>query len=200
MASRIDIINMALANIGHQPIASTAENQKDAYLIGVHYDTALRDILRSHPWGFATRRVTMAELPWSPGGFAHAYAYPPDCVMARHVTRDGCEAWGLGGAKFEVGRSLDGRQKVILCNVPPPARLEYTSAMIEPPEFDPQFTFAFSWRLSAALTMGVHNDPQAHQAALQTYYATLELAKSDDGRETKLPRIPDGEFMNARKY
>ncbi len=199
MATKMDIVNMALANIGHAAISSLDEDQKDANEMRIHYETALSDILRSHPWGFAMRRSGLAVLPSAPAGAAYAYSYPVDCVIARRVFMP-ATSWRGYDIAFEIGRSVDGRQKVIIADMPPPAALEYTSSLVQPSEFDPPFVTALSWRLAAAVTMGVHGDPQAHQAAMQSYYAVLEMAKADDGREAKLPRIPDGEFLLSRRY
>lgn len=197
MATKMDIINMALANIGHDAIATVNDDQKDANEMRIHYDTALADVLRSHPWGFAMRRAGLAELPQTPIGFDHAYAYPVDCIMARRVMGD---RWSwIRAVPFEIGRSIDGRQKAVLTNCPPVVVLEYTSSLVQPSEFDPQFITALSWRLAAAVTMGVHGDPQAHQAAMQSYYGALQLAMADDGRETASPRLPDGDFLLSRR-
>lgn len=197
MATKMDIVNMALANIGHDSIGSLDEPGKDAFMMRIHYDNALNDVLRSHPWGFARRTAQIALLPETPPDFAYAYAYPADCAMARRLKREDMPEHGI---IFQIGRSKDGRRKVILSNCPPPSELEYTTNLVQPGEFDPQFVTALAWRLSAAVTMGVHGDAQAHQMATETYFALLQLAKADDGREAKLPRLPDGDFLRSRRY
>ena len=43
---------------------------------------------------------------------------------------------------------------------------------------------ALAWRLAAEISLAIHADPQAHQAAVQTYSAQLQQAKALDMRES----------------
>lgn len=205
MANKTDILNMALVNLGQDVIATVEEISKEANTLRIHYDNALKDVLRDYDWGFAKRQITAAELPEAPLLFAHAYAYPTDCAKARRVMR-GFQTGGVAKVAarqsiiFEVGRSSDGKQKAILTNCPPPAILEYTTANIQPSELDPKFVTAFSWRLSAAIAFGILNDPSAAQNALQFYSAALSDAKGSDADEGRLPRLPDGAFLQSRRW
>lgn len=198
MATKMDIINLALANLSREPIQSLSEPYPEAFQLRVHWDTALASVLRDHPWGFAMRRRVLAALAETPIGFGYAYAYPSDCIQARRIL----PTTGWAGTKrpafpFEIGRSQDGRQRVILTNVPS-AALEYTTIQVPCEEFDPQFTNALAWRLAAEISLAVHADPQSHQAAISTYSAQLQQAKALDMRESSAPRLPDGDFLRAR--
>ncbi len=188
MASKMDIVNLALANLSREPIQSLAEANPEALQIRVHWETALFSVLRDHPWGFAMRRKRLAALEESPIGFAHAYAYPEDCIQARRI---------LSARAFEIGRSPDGARKAVLTDCPG-AVLEYTTSRVPCEEFDPQFVTALAWRLAAELSLAIHADPQAHQIALATYSAQLRQAKAQDMRESLPPRLPDGDFLASR--
>ncbi len=199
MASKMDIINLALANLSREPIQSLAEANPEALQLKIHWETALASILRDHPWGFAMRRKILAQLAHPTLGFGHAYIYPEDCLQARRLIPAGTSG---GTARqpsypFEVGRSLDGRHKAILTNLPN-AALEYTTRLVPCEEFDPQFAGALAWRLAAELSLAIHADPQSHAAALSTYSAQLQLAKALDMRESSSPRLPDGDFLTSR--
>lgn len=199
MATKMDIINLALANLSREPIQSLSEPNPEALQLKIHWEMALASVLRDHPWGFAMRRKPLAALADSPIGFAYAYAYPEDCIQARRIMPlDGCGFWRKRVAfPFEIGRSLDGRQKAILTDLPA-AALEYTTRLAPCEEFDPQFVSALSWRLAAEICLAIHADPQAHQAAVQTYSSQLQLAKSQDMQESSSPRLPDGDFLGSR--
>lgn len=197
MASKMDIINLALANLSREPIQSLSEPNPEALQLKVHWDTALASVLRDHPWGFAMRRKPLAMLADSPIGFSYAYVYPEDCIQARRIMPVG-SGFGRGRAHpFEIGRSLDGRHKAILTDLPG-AALEYTTRQVPCEEFDPQFANALAWRLAAEISLALHADPQAHQAAVQTYAAQLQQAKATDMRESSSPRLPDGDFLGSR--
>ena len=199
MASKMDIINLALANLSREPIQSLSEPNPEALQLKVHWETALASVLRDHPWGFAMRRKPLAALADTPIGFSYAYAYPEDCIQARRIMPVGCGgAWRNRAAyPFEIGRSLDGRHKAILTDLPA-AALEYTTRQVPCEEFDPQFVNALAWRLAAEICLAIHADPQAHQVAVQTYGAQLQQAKALDMRESSSPRLPDGDFLGSR--
>ena len=199
MASKMDIINLALANLSREPIQSLSEPNPEAFQLKVHWETALASVLRDHPWGFAMRRRRLAALADPPVGFAYAYAYPEDCIQARRVMPAGVNGpWrGRPASPFEVGRSPDGRHKAILTDLPD-AALEYTTSRVPCEEFDPQFVGALAWRLAAELSLAIHADPQSHQAAVATYSAQLQQAKALDMRESSSPRLPDGDFLGSR--
>ncbi len=201
MASKMDIVNLALANLSREPIQSLAEPNPEAFQLKVHWETALASILRDHPWGFAMRRKALAALAETPIGFAYAYAYPEDCIQARRILPQGAggAAPGRAAYPFEIGRSPDGRHKAILTDLPA-AALEYTSRQVPCEEFDPQFANALAWRLAAEISLAVHADPQTHQAATSTYSLQLQQAKAMDMREGASPRLPDGDFLGARAY
>ena len=199
MASKMDIINLALANLSREPIQSLSEPNPEAFQLRVHWETALASVLRDHPWGFAMRRKKLAPLAESPIGFAYAYAYPEDCIQARRIMpASSLVSWrGRAAFPFEVGRSQDGRHKAILADLPD-AALEYTGREVPCEEFDPQFVTALAWRLAAELSLAIHADPQSHQSAIATYSAQLQQAKATDMRESSSPRLPDGDFLSAR--
>ncbi len=197
MASKMEIINLALANLSREPIQSLTETNPEALQLRLHWDTALASILRDHPWGFAMRRKPLAALAESPLGFAYAYAYPDDCIQARRVFPGMMLTRRSVLYPFEIGRSLDGRRKVILTDVPG-AAVEYTTRNVPCEEFDPQFANALAWRLTAEISLAIHADPQAHQAALSSYSLQLGLAKAMDMRESVTPRLPDGDFLISR--
>ena len=199
MASKMDIVNLALANLSREPVQSLDDPNREAFQMKIHWDTALASILREHPWGFAMRRRPLAALAESPIGFAYAYAYPSDCVQARRLLPfGGARSWPARSAPFEIGRSLDGRHKVILSDIPA-AALEYTTGAVPCEEFDPQFACALAWRLAAEISLAVHADPQSYQAAVQAYGLQLQQAKAMDMRESASPRLPDGDFLAARR-
>lgn len=199
MASKMDIINLALANLSREPIQSLSEPNPEAFQLRVHWDTALASVLRDHPWGFAMRRKALAALAESPIGFAYAYAYPDDCIQARRIfplTSNGSRQ-ARAACPFEIGRSQNGRFKAILADLPN-AALEYTTSRVPCEEFDPQFVVALAWRLAAEISLALHADPQSHQAAIDTYAMQLQQARALDMRESSTPRLPDGDFLGAR--
>lgn len=79
MASRIQIKNMALAELPDAPIASENESSLQARETGRFYEPVLKELLEAHEWGFATKRVALAALTNDrEGEWLYAYQLPAD--------------------------------------------------------------------------------------------------------------------------
>lgn len=86
MASAVDLCNLALSHIGNEaniqaidPPDGSAESDHCA----TFYAIARDEVLASHAWGFATKRVALAliEPDEQPGNWLYAYAVPSDCLQ-----------------------------------------------------------------------------------------------------------------------
>ncbi len=77
MPGETDVINVALRLVGASPIISRDDGTTPANTVDDLYDEVRDDLLRSHPWNFATKRVQLAESATAPTfEFDHAYALP----------------------------------------------------------------------------------------------------------------------------
>jgi len=106
MPSAVDVCNNALANIGaRSSISSLTEDSPEARACNIQYSTVLGTLLRSAPWNFARKTITLSLLKALPGtpentstptsavwqpeypppGWLYAYAYPSDCALLRYV-------------------------------------------------------------------------------------------------------------------
>jgi hypothetical protein len=106
MTSIVDVCNNALANIGtRSSISVLTEDSAEARACNLQFYTVLETLLRSAPWNFARKFVTMSLLKALPGTpenqttpvdslwhttyppppWFYSYAYPSDCVLARYV-------------------------------------------------------------------------------------------------------------------
>lgn len=117
-ASKIDIFNMALGFIGTRTIASAAERTTEAIQCSLYWDRARRAALRDYPYGFATRRVALAEKAM-PDGYVnewrYAYGLPDGCLKVHAVH-------GLGrrpGERHAFRLESDTAGQVLLCDLSP---------------------------------------------------------------------------------
>ena len=79
MASRIQIKNMALAELPDAPIASENEASLQARETNRFYEPCLKELLEAHEWGFATKRVALASVTNTrEGEWLYAYQLPAD--------------------------------------------------------------------------------------------------------------------------
>lgn len=125
MTSAVDVCNNALANIGARAsISSLTEDSPEARACNLQYLTVLGTLLRSAPWNFARKTITLSLLKALPGtpentttpttttwqtdypppGWLYAYAYPNDCMLMRYVLPQGYS--GVSGVPiFSTGNS-----------------------------------------------------------------------------------------------
>ena len=68
MASKsyVSIANLALISLGADTIMSLDEDSKPARLINNIYEFIRDEVLRSHPWNFAIRWASLAQLSETP--------------------------------------------------------------------------------------------------------------------------------------
>jgi hypothetical protein len=81
VASEVDICCAALSHIGDAAnIASLTENSAQAEHCARFYPIARDSLLEMHDWGFATKRVALAQITNASSTWAYCYAVPSDLV------------------------------------------------------------------------------------------------------------------------
>src|SRR3990167_757086 len=70
-----DVVNKSLRLIGASPITSLTDGSTSANAADDIYTEVRDELLRSHPWNFATKRQQLARSATAPG-FEFDYAYP----------------------------------------------------------------------------------------------------------------------------
>lgn len=86
MASDTDSANVALRLVGQTTITSLTDGTPTADVVNDIFEELRDDLLRSHPWNFATKRVQLARLSTAPVfEFDYAYAHPSDWLRTISV-------------------------------------------------------------------------------------------------------------------
>lgn len=62
MATDVQIANLALRRLGANTITSLTDGSRNATVVNDVYTLLLYELLRSHPWNFATRRAALAQV------------------------------------------------------------------------------------------------------------------------------------------
>ena len=190
MQSRLDIINLALANLGNLNfVQSNGEKSPEAEQGAAHYDTCRDLLLAEHPWSFASRRVTLspltaAELPpflTCLSAEESLFPYPVDCVFLRRAQSPEAPRQAL---PFRVERSGDSLRKVIRTRAAASLDVLYTTNDIPVPDYPAAFVQAFAWRLAANIALSKRADPQLAQAMLGAAGLALGQARLRDAAET----------------
>ena len=177
---RLGVINRALMKTG-LPLAAS-ENDCDWNAASIFEDVAC-ELLRSHPWGFATRGATLSREAEPGQGYNYSYKLPDDCLRAIDVRSQ-------HDSRAPKGRfAIEGRR--LLTNLYP-ANVRYVKKILDPGEWPLDFANAVAARLAveiAALSAESMNIvPQLTQLA-QVAYAQAQL--SDARESTERVRLPE---------
>jgi len=79
MASKVQICNEALQNIGASYITSIEEDTTNAIECNLRYDSARRALLEMHPWNFAIKRAALNANVTGPAfNYGYAFNLPSD--------------------------------------------------------------------------------------------------------------------------
>lgn len=79
MASKVEICNLAIQNLGGNFITSLSEGSEAAIECNLRFDTARRSLLNMHLWNFATRRAVLNRDTSTPAfNYNYQFTLPSD--------------------------------------------------------------------------------------------------------------------------
>tara|TARA_B110000285_G_scaffold41443_1_gene45588 strand:+ start:513 stop:1115 length:603 start_codon:yes stop_codon:yes gene_type:complete len=186
MASEVDICNLALSHIGASAtISSLTEASEEAFHCNLLYADARDGLLRSFPWGFATRHVALSDVGTPPGNWAYRYSYPNDCLFAREILQTNQVAGSNNPIEYEIALSDTLDSKVILTDQIT-ATLIYTAQVTNTLVFEPMFTIALAWKMASEIAIPITRDEKSMNNAYQMYLSTLSEAKTYNANESHL--------------
>lgn len=171
MASDVDLCNMALSHVGSDTIV-TSISPPDGSVESGHcarfYPIARAELIESHNWSFALRRITLAAVTNPSQAWAYAYALPSPCLKPVKVLQSFLlQQFGLffpsgwvtpdelrifderGCADFTIEDSAADGQ--ILLTNEPEAVLLYLIDVIDTAKFTPSFRTSLSYLLASFL-------------------------------------------------
>ena len=186
MASQIGIFNMALIFMGARPLLSLDEDTKSKRTLVALWDATRDEVLRDHPWNFAAKRVSLAELTTSPVfGFAHAFSLPADYIRLQEVGEPGDNiVYAIEGDTLVTDESV--------------VYLKYTSRVTDVAKFDAKFAVALALKLSAYAAYAITASTGMVRAMNAAYDAALVGAMGADGQEGSPKEIRDNALIEAR--
>ena len=199
MSSKLEIWNLALANIKQTPsIQGVNEDSSEANFCAAYYPSALKDALQKHDWNFARKRLNLSiisDLRNRPD-WKYQYGYPSDCLQARYIVTQYRDQSPI---PFDVAvlpstglpNSVD--QKVIWTDEES-AILSYTYLQENTTFFSEKFVIALSWKLSSLIAQPITNKTSIEAAALAQYGEKVleaQAANMNEGRGTKQSHKPN---------
>lgn len=178
MLSKIDICNLALAQLGQAPISSLMQEDERAKRLNLFYEPVRDEVLRTHNWGFASAETSLLLLKYDPQTRNFLYQYPADALFIQRVM-------GLQSpqaAPFEERYQADLACRVVLTKVPN-ARAVYTRKWVDETQFDAAFIKVFSLALACDCALSLTGDSALANQLFQKYTLCLDEARRSNMTE-----------------
>lgn len=174
MATDVTICSAALLKLGDEPIANLNEPTRRAKLCANIYPLAKLEVLRSHPWNCAVKRVVLTQLAETPASdWAYQFALPGDFLRLMQVGYVGDPL----DYSFEGGR--------VLANVAT-LPIVYVADVTEG-KFDSLLVQVMTLRMEMELAYPITKSTSLRDSLKQEFYApaigVLARAKNIDGQE-----------------
>lgn len=193
MASKTEIINLALVALGEPIIQSPSQPNKWAAVASVVYEMARDKVLTDHPWNFAMKRATLAQVPGEAPQFEFTFAYglPADCLKVRYTEDQWYNRqsgnylpWKVRGRYLETDHSE--------------CKISYTRRVNEEGYFSPGFVIAFGYYLAYMMAMTSTEHRGQTEGLLGQYKTELIDAKFQDAQEGTSDEVEEGSWLEAR--
>lgn len=183
-ASIISICNSALSKLGAERISSLTEQNKRARLCNEQYEKVRDDVLRSHPWNFAIKRVALATLSTAPAfGYDYEYNLPADCLRVLKIYP-------------EVDFEIEGRK---LLSDSSSINIQYIYKNEDVYMYDSNFLEAFALKLASDLAYPLIQSVNFKQELLAEFEKTIREARCFDAQEGTPSASTTDEWLEARQ-
>lgn len=197
--SQTEICNLALSHIAQRPIETIEDaNSVQAVQCKRVWNTALKEALASHDWGFCTViKPLVLSATYTPLGWLYAYQHPPLAVAIWHVYNEATTDVSVG-EEFRQVYDPDRNEQVIVTNCAE-AYAEYSSWITDTAQFEPRFVTAFAYRLAAELAIPLVGDPGLAAQMTAGFNAAVNDAERMSSYENYEQPHPHSDILDARE-
>jgi len=199
VASKLDIYNMAISNLGMgKEVASVTDSSSERKACDRFYEEAKKSTLKAISWPFATAYFTLNLIEESPDNeWGFSYRYPVDCLSVRRVLSGNRN--DTKGTRVPYKILKDSAGKLIYTDRID-AEVEYTQNLDDPSYFSSEFVLALSFRLAGYIAPRITSgDPfKLKQEMFAQYQAEISLAKKEALNEEVQEASPESESITIR--
>lgn len=193
MPSETDIVNGALRLVGGSRITSLTDGSKNANVANDLFDELRDDLLRSHPWNFATKRKKLAQSGTSPVfEFDHAYPLPSDWLRTISVHNNDA---GTGTVLYRV-EQVAGQAAIVTSS--DDIWLRYVARVSDPNLMSTDFRRALQLALARDLAVPIAASNTLQDSLGKQAERVLARARSNDGLGAFPERRPRGSWVESR--
>lgn len=193
MASDTDIANHALRLLGQGTIVSLDDGSDTGNKVDDIYEDTRDNLLRSHPWNFATKRVQLARSSNAPAfEFDYAYVLPADWLRTISVHDNDA---GHGTVLYRS--ELSGTQRVLVSSSDA-IYLRYVSQVTDPNLMSVDFRMAFVLSLARDLSISIASSNTMQESFDRQAQRALAKARSTDAMGSFPEFRPRGSWASSR--
>ncbi len=193
MITKINICNLALAQLGQSPISSLEQENEKARRLKLFYAPVRDEVLRTHNWAFAGVHEPLVLLENEPDEQGYFVCqYPENALFVRNIFDKNHHR-----IAFQENFRPDLHSRVLLVQVAP-GWVEYTGRITDENLFDPAFIKSFSLALACDLAVSLTADTQLAAQLLQKYTLSLEEARRSNASESFLKTPTEDAFTEVR--
>ena len=203
MSGKIDICNLALAQLGENPVSSLTEKSENARRLDLLYEPERKAVLRAHEWGFSQRWDNLKALALPPeeipeGFGSKAWAYPAKALMVTRVLAAGGREPGRDWQWKEFYSASQGVRALAVNKESEKLRVCYTADIEDTTLFDDLFVKAFSLDLAAALAQTITGKEDLGSLCLQKYQLLIDEARIANMSERREAPQQTSAFIEVR--
>ena len=175
MPGETDVVNVGLRFIGATPITSLGDGTASANAADDIYTEVRDNLIRSHPWNFATKRLKLAQSATTPI-FEFDFAYPLPADWLRTMSIHDNDA-GHGGILFRM--EIVNNQRSIVTSASE-CWLRYVFQVTDPNIMSADFRRALSLSLARDLAIPLASSNTLQETYSREAKSQLASARSSD--------------------
>lgn len=183
MASKVDICNSALLKLGCDRINSLTDDNVRARTCNDRYEFLKEEVLRSAPWKFALKRVTLTKTVNTPAfGYEAEFQLPSDCLRPWELEPNYIQ-WTQEGNKILANEDT--------------INLKYIYKASES-NFDTSFVEVLATRMAMDMCYKLTNSVSREQELRSLYLVLLADARTFSAQSAQQERYISEDFTIVR--
>lgn len=186
MATTVSICSNALLMLGDTTINALNEGTPRARLASNLYDSTRDDLLRSHPWNSAVKRVILAPDAEVPAfDYSNQFTLPGDWLRNLSVGPEGYEV----DYKTENGKLLANGTSL---------SLRYIYRNDNESTWDAMLVRAMQLKMAAVMAYGITKSASMVETTSKLLEMHMRLARSVDAQDDPSQMLGDERLLNSR--
>lgn len=189
MASKVEIANRALQQLGAKRIVSLTDDSTNARAVNAAYEPVKLAELRKHPWNFAIKRAQLAASSTDPL-FTKSTSFPLPSDFIRLLSPDPEVNYN------DIDWQVEGQY--IVTNDDAPLNIRYIYDVTDPNQMDATFREAFAMKLAEALAEELTQSNAKKADAREAYKEAIADAKRMNAMESVAQDPPEDSWITSR--